>query len=418
MPTWRYQDIVIGKGVEGESGKMWHMKYKGWRAADGVVFDSWENNRRPEMKDGKPVTGPDGKPVMGEPQPLAFPQGAGRLIPGFDWAVAGMHVGGKRRIFIPWELAYGTRAMPDRPDHPGIPAKSDLIFDVELVDVTDMPAMPQRPMMPQPPHGAPGAPGVPGQPPKPGTAPPAALPELAATDPNSARGRHNRDSAPPRLLRAVSRIPAHSPNPNRRLRPPLHKSSVGQIYEEQPGSRSAIRAALSDPCLFPAPCLPVPCLLRYARTSSVHLASLRGAVRYSVGKANRLPDKDCSDMTLDRRDFLAACSRAGISSALLPGILYTLASQSAEAQQELVKGPSGHAPAYDKITPGNAGPGRAACRRGPVHRCAKEDDARWPEPPARRLRADSRTKYAQLGCARVRVSPPDGGEGCHAAECR
>ncbi|MGA7256299.1 MAG: amidase family protein, partial [Terracidiphilus sp.] len=55
-------------------------------------------------------------------------------------------------------------------------------------------------------------------------------------------------------------------------------------------------------------------------------------------------------MTLDRRDFLAACSRAGITSALLPGILYTLASQGAEAQQ-LVKGPSGHAPSWDKITP-------------------------------------------------------------------
>jgi Asp-tRNA(Asn)/Glu-tRNA(Gln) amidotransferase A subunit family amidase len=58
-------------------------------------------------------------------------------------------------------------------------------------------------------------------------------------------------------------------------------------------------------------------------------------------------------MTLDRRDFLAACSRAGITSALLPGILYTLASQAAvpAEAQEMVKGPSGHAPAYDKITP-------------------------------------------------------------------
>jgi len=56
-------------------------------------------------------------------------------------------------------------------------------------------------------------------------------------------------------------------------------------------------------------------------------------------------------MTLDRRDFLAACSRAGITSALLPGILYTLASQAAEGQQQLVKGPPGHASAWDKITP-------------------------------------------------------------------
>ncbi len=182
MPGWKFQDILIGKGPEGESGKMWHMKYKGWRAADGVVFDSWENNRRPEFKDGKPVMGPDGKPVMGEPQPLAFPQGAGRLIPGFDWAVAGMHVGGKRRIFIPWELAYGTRSIPDRPDHPGIPPKSDLIFDVELVEVTDAPAMPPRPMMPQRPMPRPGAPGAPGTPPpagQPATPPPAGSPSEA-----------------------------------------------------------------------------------------------------------------------------------------------------------------------------------------------------------------------------------------------
>jgi hypothetical protein len=91
-------------------------------------------------KDGKPELGPDGKPKMGDPQPLAIPQGVGRVIPGFDYGLVGMKIGGKRRIFIPWQLAYGTRAMPDRPDHPGIPAKSDLIFDVELVEVTDIPA--------------------------------------------------------------------------------------------------------------------------------------------------------------------------------------------------------------------------------------------------------------------------------------
>ncbi len=194
MTGWRYQDIVVGKGPEGESAKLWHMKYKGWRAADGVVFDSWENNKRPQMKDGKPVMGPDNKPVMGEPEPLAFPQGQGRLIPGFDWAVAGMHVGGKRRIFIPWQLAYGTRVIPDRPDHPGIPAKSDLIFDVELVDITDMPAMPQRPMMSPRPMPRPGAPGATGAPARPGAPPPSGQPATttpagapaAGTQPNAA----------------------------------------------------------------------------------------------------------------------------------------------------------------------------------------------------------------------------------------
>jgi peptidylprolyl isomerase len=150
----RYEDIKVGAGPEGEPNKIWHIKYTGWRAADGVQFDTWLDHKQFVIKDGKPVIGADGKPEMGDPEPLAVPQGMGRVIPGFDWGLAGMKIGGKRRIFIPWQLAYGTHEIPDRPDHPGIPAKSDLIFDVELVEVTDMPA--PRPMMPGvPPH--PGA---------------------------------------------------------------------------------------------------------------------------------------------------------------------------------------------------------------------------------------------------------------------
>ena len=140
----RYEDITVGKGAEGETGKLWHLKYTGWRAADGVKFDSWDMHSQPEMgPDGKPEMGPDGKPVMSDPEPIAIPQGVGRVIPGFDYGLEGMKIGGKRRIFIPWQMAYGTRAIPDRPERPGspaspgIPAKSDLIFDVELVDVTD-----------------------------------------------------------------------------------------------------------------------------------------------------------------------------------------------------------------------------------------------------------------------------------------
>jgi peptidylprolyl isomerase len=178
----RYEDVKVGTGAAGETGKLWHLKYTGWRAADGVKFDSWDDHKQPKMgSDGKPVMGPDGKPVLGDPVPIAIPQGMGRVIPGFDYGLEGMKIGGKRRIFIPWQMAYGTRSIPDRPDHPGIPAKSDLIFDVELVDQTDLPQPPQMTR----PGGMPGNHPMPGgTPPHPGaSAPPAAAPSAPATQP-------------------------------------------------------------------------------------------------------------------------------------------------------------------------------------------------------------------------------------------
>jgi peptidylprolyl isomerase len=136
----RYQDIVVGKGAEAETGEIYKVHYTGWLGADGRKFDSSYDHRAPVMdKDGKPVLGEDGKPKLGDPQPLSFPQGYGRLIPGFDQGVEGMRIGGKRRIFIPWQLAYGAKGRPG-PDaaHPGIPEKADLIFDVELLETTEM----------------------------------------------------------------------------------------------------------------------------------------------------------------------------------------------------------------------------------------------------------------------------------------
>lgn len=199
-----YQDIKVGTGAEGETGKLWHVKYKGWRAADGVVFDNWEDHMRPVMgEDGKPKMGPDGKPQMGDPEPLVFPQGVGRLIPGFDYGVAGMHVGGKRRLFIPWQMAYGTRNIPDRPDHPGIPSKSDLIFDVELVDVTDMAAAPQRPM---PPIGVRPHPGTPGAEPR--ATPPV---EGKPVQPDATNAEPSKPAAP-----------STAPAPGQPAQPPQH----------------------------------------------------------------------------------------------------------------------------------------------------------------------------------------------------
>ena len=203
--TLRYQDIKLGTGAVAEPNKMYKVQYTGWLAADGHKFDSsYDHPGAPVLdKDGKPVMDADGKPKHGDPQPLAFPQGMGRLIPGFDQGFDGMKVGGKRRLFIPWQLAYGAKGRPG-PDaaHPGIPPKADLIFDIELVDVSEPPAPPTRPGMPG--MGGPG--GMPRRPiptnGAPGTTPNPAAPGAPA---NAAPG--SAPSAPP----APAATPAAAP---------------------------------------------------------------------------------------------------------------------------------------------------------------------------------------------------------------
>ena len=172
--TLRYQDLKIGTGAAAEPNKLYKVLYTGWLASDGHEFDSSEDHRPPlRDKDGKVVMGDDGKPKLGDVQPISFMQGFGRVIPGFDQGFDGMKVGGKRRLFIPWQLAYGARGRPGYDAaHTGIPPKADLIFDIELVDVGEMPTPPNRPM-PNPVrpgaslpgmHLPPGAGTMPGQP--------------------------------------------------------------------------------------------------------------------------------------------------------------------------------------------------------------------------------------------------------------
>src|SRR6266702_7446946 len=113
----RYIDTVIGTGPLSAPRKYYTVHYTGW-LTDGTKFDS-------SVDRGTPIT---------------FPYGARQVIPGWDTGFEGMHVGGKRRLFIPYQLAYGESGRP-----PVIPAKADLIFDIELVSISDTPPAPKAP---------------------------------------------------------------------------------------------------------------------------------------------------------------------------------------------------------------------------------------------------------------------------------
>jgi peptidylprolyl isomerase len=111
----RYVDVAPGAGALAEPRKCLFVHYTGW-LTDGRKFDS----SRDTSSDGKPRA------------PIPFPQGARRVIAGWDLGFDGMRVGAKRRLFIPYQLAYGESGRP-----PVIPPKSELIFDVELMAVAD-----------------------------------------------------------------------------------------------------------------------------------------------------------------------------------------------------------------------------------------------------------------------------------------
>ncbi len=153
----RYEDIQVGTGAEAQYRKLDTVHYTLWIAADGRKVDS-SLTRQSQMLDEnhKPVMGDDGKPKMTDPhpEPFQFIQGDPRLIPGWNLGVEGMKVGGKRRIFIPWQMAYGVPGRPGPDADHGVPSKADLIFDIELLDVKDMPTQASRPPMSVAPHPA------------------------------------------------------------------------------------------------------------------------------------------------------------------------------------------------------------------------------------------------------------------------
>lgn len=107
MTELKIEDLKVGTGKEVKSGDTVIMNYLG-TLIDGTKFDSSYDRG----------------------QPFTTQIGVGQVIQGWDKGVPGMKVGGKRRLSIPSEMAYGSRGAGNL-----IPPDSDLIFEVELVSI-------------------------------------------------------------------------------------------------------------------------------------------------------------------------------------------------------------------------------------------------------------------------------------------
>ncbi len=102
-----YTDEVVGTGASPQNGQTVIVHYTGW-LTNGQKFDS----------------------SVDRGQPFSFVLGAGQVIKGWDEGVAGMKVGGKRRLVIPPALGYGASGAGGV-----IPPNAQLIFEVQLLGI-------------------------------------------------------------------------------------------------------------------------------------------------------------------------------------------------------------------------------------------------------------------------------------------
>jgi FKBP-type peptidyl-prolyl cis-trans isomerase FkpA len=107
-----FQDLVAGTGAGASAGHQVTVHYTGWlQNPDGSAGKKFDSS-------------------LDRGQPFVFSLGAGRVIRGWDEGVAGMKVGGKRKLIIPASLGYGSQGAGGV-----IPPNATLIFEVELLGV-------------------------------------------------------------------------------------------------------------------------------------------------------------------------------------------------------------------------------------------------------------------------------------------
>ncbi len=108
--TLQKEDVVVGTGAEAKTGDKVKVHYTG-TLMNGKQFDS----------------------SVGK-SPFEFEIGKGMVIKGWDEGVPGMKVGGKRKLTIPWQMAYGENGSGT------IPPKAALKFDIELLEIVGVDA--------------------------------------------------------------------------------------------------------------------------------------------------------------------------------------------------------------------------------------------------------------------------------------